>query len=146
MFAIRCNALLVRENNPIDQSFRYAKSNFLRTNSNEYEILLANCSRRRREIDHIGLFLFRIFYLHKDCRISNLFQQMAIHAHKHGEESNDALQQRFKKQVQKTGLMKLLRERATFKRTRTKRLQRIRALKREDYRSANRKKQFYSNM
>ena len=71
---------------------------------------------------------------------------MAVHAHKHGEESNDALQQRFKKQVQKTGLLKLLREKSTFKRIRTKRLQRQRALKREEYRSQNRKKQFYSNM
>ncbi len=71
---------------------------------------------------------------------------MAVHAHKHGDESNDALQQRFKKQVQKTGLMKLLRERSSFKRKITTRLARIRALKREDYRDKNRKKQFYSNM
>ncbi len=71
---------------------------------------------------------------------------MAIHAHKKDDESNDRLQQRFKKQVQKTGLMKLLRERRVYKRPLTKRLQRIRALKREQYRSANRKKQFYSNM
>lgn len=71
---------------------------------------------------------------------------MAVHAHKHGDESNDALQQRFKKQVQKTGLMKTLRERGSFKRAITKRLARIRALKREDYRAKNRKKQFYSNM
>ena len=71
---------------------------------------------------------------------------MAIHARKHSDESNDRLQQRFKKQVQKSGLLKLLRERGTFRRTRTKRLQRMRALKREGYRTANRKKQFYSNM
>ena len=71
---------------------------------------------------------------------------MAIHAHKHGEESNDALQQRFKKQVQKSGLMKLLRERSRFRRKPTRRVSRIRALKREDYRASNRKKQFYSNM
>ena len=71
---------------------------------------------------------------------------MAIHAHKHGDESNDRLQQRFKKQVQKTGMLKKLRERATFRRKRTRRLQRLRALKREGYRSANKKKQFYSNM
>ena len=71
---------------------------------------------------------------------------MAIHAHKHGDESNDRLQQRFKKQVQKTGLMKLLRERSTRKRPLTRRLQRIRALKREEFREQNRKKQFYSNM
>lgn len=71
---------------------------------------------------------------------------MAIHAHKHGEESNDRLQQRFKKQVQKTGLLKLLRERGTHKKKPTRRLQRIRALKREGFRADNKKKQFYSNM
>jgi ribosomal protein S21 len=71
---------------------------------------------------------------------------MAIHAHKHGDESSDRLQQRFKKQVQKSGLMKLLRERAHYKKPLTRRLQRIRALKREQYRAENKKKQFYSNM
>jgi hypothetical protein len=71
---------------------------------------------------------------------------MAIHAHKHGEESNDRLQQRFKQQVQKSGLIKLLRERKTLQRTPSKRLQRLRALKREAYRAENKKKKFYSNM
>jgi len=71
---------------------------------------------------------------------------MAIHAHKKGDESNDRLQQRFKKQVQKSGLLKLLRERHVYKRPLTRRLQRLRALKREGYRAANKKKQFYSNM
>ena len=71
---------------------------------------------------------------------------MAIYAIRKGEESGDRLQQRFKKQVQKTGLMKLLRERNVHKRKPTRRLQRIRALKREGYRQENRKKQFYSNM
>ena len=71
---------------------------------------------------------------------------MAIHAHKKGDESNDRLQQRFKKQFQKSGIQKLLRDRKTFKRKRTRRLERLRALKREGYRAANRKKQFYSNM
>lgn len=71
---------------------------------------------------------------------------MAIYAIKHGEESNDRLQQRFKKQVQKTNLIKLKRARATFKKKPTKRLQRMRALKREGYRAENKKKQFYSNM
>jgi hypothetical protein len=71
---------------------------------------------------------------------------MAIHAHKRGEESNDALQQRFKRQVQRTGLMKLLRERSRNKKKDTKRLSRLKALKREEYRDKNRKKQFYSNM
>jgi len=71
---------------------------------------------------------------------------MAIHAHKHGDESNDRLQQRFKQQVQKSGLIKMLRERNIFKRSPNKRLQRKRALMREMYRTANRKKKFYSNM
>ena len=71
---------------------------------------------------------------------------MAVHAHKHGDESNDALQQRFKRQVQRTGLMKLLRERSRFKKQQTKRLTRQKALKREEYREKNRKNQFYSNM
>jgi hypothetical protein len=71
---------------------------------------------------------------------------MAIHAHKHGEESNDRLQQRFKQQVQKSGLIKLLRARNVLQRTPSKRLQRLRALKREAYRAENRKKKFYSNM
>ncbi|OGJ55975.1 30S ribosomal protein S21 [Candidatus Peribacteria bacterium RIFCSPHIGHO2_02_FULL_52_16] len=71
---------------------------------------------------------------------------MAIHAHKKGDESNDRLQQRFKKQVQKSGLLKMLRERNVYKHPLTRRLQRLRALKREGYRAANKKKQFYSNM
>lgn len=71
---------------------------------------------------------------------------MTVHAHKRGEESNDALQQRFKRQVQRTGLMKLLRERSRNKKKDTKRLARQKALKREEYRDKNRKNQFYSNM
>lgn len=71
---------------------------------------------------------------------------MAIHAHKHGEESNDRLQQRFKQQVQKSGLIRKLRERGVFVRKPSKRLQRLRALKREGFRAENRKKKFYSNM
>ena len=71
---------------------------------------------------------------------------MAIYAIKKPDETNDRLQQRFKKQFQKTGIQKILRERKSFKKTLTPRLRRIRALKREEYRSQNRKKQFYSNM
>jgi len=71
---------------------------------------------------------------------------MAIYAIKHGDESNDRLQQRFKKQVQRAGLIKLLRERGSRKKHPTKRLIRLRALKREEFRTANRKKQFYSHM
>ncbi|PIR52638.1 hypothetical protein COU76_05215 [Candidatus Peregrinibacteria bacterium CG10_big_fil_rev_8_21_14_0_10_49_10] len=71
---------------------------------------------------------------------------MAIHAHKKGEESNDSLQQRFKRQVQNTGLLKVLRTRATRSKKPSRRLTRQAALKRENYREANRKKQFYSNM
>ena len=71
---------------------------------------------------------------------------MAIHAHKRGEESNDGLQQRFKRQVQKTGLLRTLRTRATRSKKPNRRLVRQKAVKREEYRSQNRKKQFYSNM
>ena len=71
---------------------------------------------------------------------------MAIYAHRKGSESNDALMQRFKKQVQKTGLMKLLRTRQAFRKNDSKRAVRMKAVKREEYRSKNRKKQFYSNM
>ena len=71
---------------------------------------------------------------------------MAIYARRKPEESNDRVQQRFKQQVQKSGLLKLLRERNVFVRKANKRLQRIRALKREQHRSENRKKKFYSNM
>ncbi|MBU0458143.1 30S ribosomal protein S21 [Patescibacteria group bacterium] len=71
---------------------------------------------------------------------------MAIYAHRKGSESNDALMQRFKRQVQKTGLMKLLRARQNFKKKDTKRDTRNKAIKREEYRAKNKKKQFYSNM
>jgi len=84
--------------------------------------------------------------LHTPLGSSNLPQPMAIYAIKKGEESSERLQQRFKKQVQKSGLLKLLRERSNYKKPLTRRLQRIRALKREGYRNQNRKTQFYSNM
>ncbi len=71
---------------------------------------------------------------------------MAIHAHKHGDESNDSLMQRFKKQVQKSGLVKVLRERSVRRKKPTRRLMRLRALKREEYRVEKKKTQFYSNM
>ncbi len=71
---------------------------------------------------------------------------MAIYAIKHGDESSDRLQQRFKKQVQKTGIIKMLRVRGVQRRATTRRLRRMRALKREEFRQQNRKKQFYSNM
>ena len=71
---------------------------------------------------------------------------MAVHAHKRGDESNDSLMNRWKKQVQKTGLMKTLRARSIFTKKPTKRMVRASALKREEYRARNRKSQFYSNM
>ena len=71
---------------------------------------------------------------------------MAIYAVKHGDESSDRLFQRFKKQVQKTGLMKKLRERSVHKKKPNERAQRLRALTREKFRAERRKKQFYSNM
>ncbi len=70
---------------------------------------------------------------------------MTVYAIKKGDESNDRLQSRFKKQVQEARFIKVLRERKVHKKTRTKRLQRIRALKREGYRAENKKNQFYSN-
>jgi len=76
----------------------------------------------------------------------NLSALMAVYAMKKGDESNDRLQSRFKKQVQEARFIKLLRERRTHKKKRTRRLQRFRALKREEYRTQNRKTQFYSNM
>ncbi len=71
---------------------------------------------------------------------------MAIHAHRKPEESNDRLQQRFKQQVQKSGLVKMMRERSIRQKKMNTRLQRKRALHREEMRTANRKKRFYSNM
>jgi ribosomal protein S21 len=71
---------------------------------------------------------------------------MTIYAIKRGEESNERLQSRFKKQFQETRLLKVLRDRKTHKRALTKRLQRIRALKREQFRAERLKNQFYSNM
>jgi ribosomal protein S21 len=71
---------------------------------------------------------------------------MAIHAHKHGDESNDSLMQRFKKQVQKSGIVKILRSRSVRQKKPTRRLMRLRALKREEYRAEKKKSQFYSNM
>jgi len=71
---------------------------------------------------------------------------MAIHAHRKGEESNDSLFQRWKKQVQHTGLLRTLRDRSVFHHKPTKRIIRLHALKREEFRAQNRKKQFYSNM
>lgn len=71
---------------------------------------------------------------------------MAIYAKKRPEESNDRLQQRFKQQVQKFGLIKLMRERRIHVRKPNKRKLRMRALMREQYRATNQKKKFYSNM
>lgn len=71
---------------------------------------------------------------------------MAIYAVKKTTETNDALQHRFKKQVQKSGLVKLLRARSVLQRRPTRRAQRLRALHGERLRAENRKKQFYSAM
>ncbi len=70
---------------------------------------------------------------------------MAMYAIKRGDESNDRLQSRFKKQMQETRIVPMLRERKKYKKKLTRRLQRIRALKREAYRADNKKNQFYSN-
>ncbi len=71
---------------------------------------------------------------------------MTVHAHKRGDESNDGLQQRFKRQMQRTGLLKILRVRSSRAKNPNKRAVRQKALKREEYRTKNRKRQFYSNM
>ena len=71
---------------------------------------------------------------------------MAIYAVKKGPESNERLMNRFKKQVQETRLLKMLRERMRFKGKITKREIRLRALKREEFRAVNKKAKFYSNM
>lgn len=71
---------------------------------------------------------------------------MAVFAIKRNDESNDRLQSRFKKQFQEARILRVLRDRRVRKKPLTRRLQRIRALKREQYRAENKKNQFYSNM
>lgn len=71
---------------------------------------------------------------------------MPVFAIKRSDESNERLQSRFKKQVQEARFVKVLRDRRTRKKPLTRRLQRIRALKREEFRAANKKNQYYSNM
>ena len=71
---------------------------------------------------------------------------MSVVAIRKGEESNERLQGRFKKQFQESRILKVLRRRKTHTRPVTRRLQRIRALKREGFRAQNVKNQFYSNM
>lgn len=71
---------------------------------------------------------------------------MAVFAIRKGEESNERLQSRFKKQFQETRLLPVLRERKTSKRRVTKRMQRIKAMKREEFRALRKKNQYYSNM
>lgn len=71
---------------------------------------------------------------------------MAIYAVKRSSESNERLLNRFKKQAQDARLVKMLRERSRFKGKVTKREIRLRALKREEFRAANKKAKFYSNV
>jgi len=71
---------------------------------------------------------------------------MAIFAVKRGSESNERLLNRFKKQAQDAKLVKSLRDRMRFKGKITKRQIRLRALKREEFRAANKKAKFYSNV
>jgi len=71
---------------------------------------------------------------------------MAVYAIKKGDESNERLQSRFKKQWQETRQQRIQRDRKYHKPKLTKRLQRQRALKREEHRAENTKNQFYSNM
>jgi len=93
------------------------------------------------------LEFFYIVFLHiRPLSFTLRTLSMAIFACRRGNESNEALQQRFKKQLQRSGVMKLLRNRSAFRKKPNKRITRNRALKREEYRARNRKKQFYSNM
>ena len=71
---------------------------------------------------------------------------MAIYAVKKGTESNERLITRFKKQVQETRMVKMLRDRQRFRKPPKKRQQRLRALKREQFRVEQKKAKFYSNM
>ncbi len=71
---------------------------------------------------------------------------MALYAVKKGNESNDRLMNRFKKQFQGTRLGKTLRDKMRYRKSPTKRMVRIKALKREWFRGKNRKAKFYSNM
>lgn len=71
---------------------------------------------------------------------------MPVFAIRKGDESNERLQSRFKKQFQETRLLPVLRERKTKKRRVTQRQQRIKALKREEFRALRKKNQYYSNM
>ncbi|PIP65158.1 30S ribosomal protein S21 [Candidatus Peregrinibacteria bacterium CG22_combo_CG10-13_8_21_14_all_49_11] len=71
---------------------------------------------------------------------------MAIFARKKQGESNDSLQQRFKKQVQKSGVLALLRKRSVHSKKRNRLIRRKRALHRENLRAENKKRQFYSAM
>ena len=71
---------------------------------------------------------------------------MAIYAVKKGNESNERLMNRFKKQVQDARLVKMLRERMRFRKPKKKREVRLRAIKREWFRERNKKAKFYSNI
>ncbi|MBT3835348.1 hypothetical protein HOF56_03825 [Candidatus Peribacteria bacterium] len=71
---------------------------------------------------------------------------MAIYAVKNGSESNERLVNRWKQQIQDSRLTKKLRATARFLKRPTKRLTRMSAVKRNEYRSKNSKQKFYSNM
>lgn len=71
---------------------------------------------------------------------------MAIYAIRKGVESNESLQRRFKKQHQDSRVTPVLRGRRTHSRALNRRSIRLRALKREHFRAARKKNQYYSNM
>ena len=71
---------------------------------------------------------------------------MAIYAIRKGNESNESVQRRFKKQQQDTRMTPVLRKRRTHTRALNRRLIRLRALKREEFRAERKKNQYYSNM
>jgi hypothetical protein len=71
---------------------------------------------------------------------------MAIYAVKNGSESNERLVNRWKQQIQESRITKKLRSTARFLKHPTKRLIRMTAVKRDEYRNKNSKQKFYSNM
>jgi ribosomal protein S21 len=90
----------------------------------------------------VGSFTFSL-----TCTIpSRTFLLVAIYAVRRGSESNDRLMNRFKKQVQSARFMKNLRELSRYRKKPTRRMTRLKALKREAFRQKNKKQKFYSNM
>lgn len=67
-----------------------------------------------------------------------------IHAVRRKNENNERLMRRFKKQVQKFGLIKQVRSQAVHSRSKTKRRIRAEAISREQYREKKRQRILWS--